>query len=250
MLSLIHGLRVLQTMSEQYQLLLSNGKQYPYQIIDSKRAKYIRIKLSNTGELSVVLPSRTLINSAHEFIKRKSEWVEKNLDKITITSQDYFPEDIQLQLLDEMWRVEYLMLPIENIKLIEKSNFRLQIQGKIEDSQLLKKKINKWCQNKAKAIFIFMLGKLAEEYGFHYNSLSIRSQKTRWGSCSNNKNISLNSKLLLMPEEIVQYVMIHELCHTIEMNHSFKFWALVQECDPSYRKHRKELKSLGGKILL
>lgn len=237
-------------MNEQHQLLLSNGKRHPYRIINSKRAKYVRIKLSNTGELSVVLPRRALVSFAHDFVRSKAEWVEKNLDKIIITSQNDFPDVIQLQLLNEMWKVEYVPLPVKSITFVENLNFELQIRGSIEDKQLIKKAINKWCQKKAKNIFVIMLNKFAKEYGFHYNRLSIRSQKTRWGSCSNNKNISLNSKLLLMPEEIVRYVIIHELCHTIEMNHSHKFWALVRECDPNYQKHRKELKSLGAKISL
>jgi len=237
-------------MNKNHRVLLPNGKYYPYKIVDSKRAKYIRIKLTKTGELSVVLPSQDLTSFAHGFVRSKAEWIEKNLDRITITLPDSLPEIIQLRLLNEIWAIEYVTLPVKSITLIETLEYVLQIKGNIEDSQLIKKTINKWCQKKAKSIFTVMLNKFAEEFGFHYNRLSIRSQKTRWGSCSNNKNISLNSKLLLMPEEIASYVMIHELCHTIEMNHSHKFWALVRECDPNYQKHRQELKSLGAKIPL
>jgi predicted metal-dependent hydrolase len=91
---------------------------------------------------------------------------------------------------------------------------------------------------------------LAEEHGFHFNRLSFRSQKTRWGSCSGNKNISLNSKLLFMSEAVVKYVMIHELCHTVEMNHSSRFWSLVEDCDPEYRHHKKQLKEYGKLVLI
>ena len=95
-----------------------------------------------------------------------------------------------------------------------------------------------------------MLQELAELHGFHYQRLSIRAQKTRWGSCSHQKNINLNCKLLFMPEEVVKYVMIHELCHTIEMNHSSRFWALVNDCDPSYKKHKQQLKDLSREVVL
>ena len=95
-----------------------------------------------------------------------------------------------------------------------------------------------------------MLEDLAEKHGFHYKKLSIRSQKTRWGSCSSSKNISLNSKLLLFSRDIVQYVMIHELCHTIQMNHSSSFWKLVEDCDPNFKNNRKELKQQEKLIFL
>ena len=95
-----------------------------------------------------------------------------------------------------------------------------------------------------------MLEQLAEEHGFHYNGLSIRAQKTRWGSCSSKKNINLNCKLLFMPVEVVNCVMIHELCHTIEMNHSSRFWDLVADCDPNYKENRKSLKLLGKELFL
>lgn len=94
--------------------------------------------------------------------------------------------------------------------------------------------------------------KLAEEkvrklngfYGFRVNRIVVRNQKTRWGSCSKNGNLSFNFRIALLPEYMVDYIVVHELCHLGQMNHSQKFWDLVSKTVPNYFAIRKELKNL------
>jgi predicted metal-dependent hydrolase len=236
-------------MNNVYQLRLAEDHYYPYKLVKSHRAKYIRIKISNIGELSVVLPRGIAEKHAHGFMQKKSNWVAKTVNKMSLVKPYSFPEKLDLSLINEVWEIEYIT---ENkpLKLEEVAQGNLQLSGSLEDWTNVKTRLNQWCKLKAKIVFKEMLEKIAEEHGFHFNRLSIRSQKTRWGSCSMNKNISLNSKLLFMPKEIVKYVMIHELCHTIEMNHSVNFWQLVEDCDAHYKNNRKQLKSLGKTVVI
>ncbi len=237
-------------MTETYQLQLADNQYYPYKLVKSRRAKYIRIKISAIGELSVVLPWGASEKHAHGFLQKKSQWILRTLENISFDKSDLFPKHLDLKLLNEYWSVEYIKSEDDAIQLKQISNNHLEIKGNIDDWEFVKNTINKWCKVKAKTLFREMLESLAEEHGFHFNRLSVRSQKTRWGSCSTAKNINLNSKLLFMPENVVEYVMIHELCHTIEMNHSSNFWRLVEDCDSDYRDNRKQLKLLGKTLAL
>lgn len=82
-----------------------------------------------------------------------------------------------------------------------------------------------------------------------YGRITIRNQKTRWGSCSSKGNLNFNCLLMLAPDEVVDYVVMHELCHLIEMNHSKAFWKQVEQMMPDYKKHRKWLKDHGNEIM-
>jgi predicted metal-dependent hydrolase len=96
----------------------------------------------------------------------------------------------------------------------------------------------------AKASLPGELAQLARKHGFIYRSVQIRKSKTRWGSCSSKKTISLSLYLMLLPEHLREYVLLHELCHTTHMNHSASFWALLDQCTNGKSKElRKELRT-------
>lgn len=237
-------------MSETYELPLSDGSYYPYQIKPSARAKYVRIKLSNQGVLWVTLPRNTAEKVAHEFILSKREWVEKNLQSVTVSARQR-PHSLDLQLISELWTIDYVPTDDKDTNkchlVADAHSQKLLLSGPsalLDDVEIVSKLLTNWLKTKAKTIFPAMLQNLAELHGFHYRRLAIRAQKTRWGSCSQDKNINLNCKLLLMPEPAVRYVMIHELCHTLEMNHSARFWRLVEDCDKDYREHQHLIKEV------
>lgn len=103
--------------------------------------------------------------------------------------------------------------------------------------------------DRAREVFPPKVAYYAQQIGVTYGRITIRNQKTRWGSCSGKGNLNFNCLLMLAPEEVQDYVVVHELCHRKEMNHSHRFWREVEKIMPDYKVHRKWLKEHGGRII-
>ena len=110
-----------------------------------------------------------------------------------------------------------------------------------QEVKLLREKTRKLVTERAKHY--------AAIIGVQYNQITIRTQRTRWGSCSSKGNLNFNCLLGLTPPKVLDYVVVHELCHLIEMNHSKQFWDAVERTLPDYKVHRKWLKDNGNKLI-
>lgn len=120
------------------------------------------------------------------------------------------------------------------------------INKKLKDTKINKPKVDtkkefQALKKEAKRFAIERLEELNKIYGFKFNKITIRNQRSRWGSCTKSGNLSLNYKIIKLPKHLADYIMVHELCHLKEMNHSQKFWDLVAKTFPNHKELRKEL---------
>jgi len=122
---------------------------------------------------------------------------------------------------------------------------KLPKTSKIEPS---KKEYNKF-KRTARDEVARRLEHFTKFYGFSYRRLSIRNQKSRWGSCSRRGDISINYRILFLPPHLADYILVHEICHLQELNHSKRFWELVGKASPDYRERRKELRKFERGLL-
>lgn len=147
----------------------------------------------------------------------------------------------------EKKRIERFLLEKENwirqkVKLQKKNAMKRQEKREMPEAE------KKYYRNLAREVLGARTGYYARKMGVTYGRISIREQKTRWGSCSSAGNLNFNWKLVLMPPELLDYVVVHELAHRKEMNHSPRFWAVVERELPDYCNRREKLKILGRQL--
>ena len=207
----------------------------PYSLIYSNKARYLRIQIKIKGEIEVILPPGFQVADAESVMQQKHSWIKKRLELIKRTENRFYllGHEIKVtQNYDLFIKRHKISIKDHHLKIISPS-------GAIEDTVTI---YNTWLRKLAKKSLIARVHTIADNLNFEIGRISIRGQKTRWGSCSKTGNLSFNYNLLKFRKEVVDYVIIHELCHLKQMNHSEKFWKLVAGFSPNYKKLRKELR--------
>ncbi|SFU82983.1 M48 family metallopeptidase [Alicyclobacillus macrosporangiidus] len=120
--------------------------------------------------------------------------------------------------------------------------------GPAVPDDILKRLFTEWYQARARVLLPERVAQWAETLGLRYRSLRIKDQKSRWGSCSSAGNINLNWRLVQAPEWVADYVIVHELCHLVELNHSPRFWALVHAAIPDAQRAKRWLREHGQEL--
>jgi predicted metal-dependent hydrolase len=202
-----------------------------YTVRESFRAKRVSLRISPRKGLEIIIPKGFNTYKIARLLAEKKTWITKHLANIVPPS---LPNTLVLTAINEIWDINYTATIANKVTLIPNPQNQLTIMGDIKNHALCHKIINKWLQQKAKLHLIPWLNDLSNKTGLNYQNVAIRKQQTLWGSCSAQNNINLNCKLLLLEPELVNYIIIHELCHTKYHNHSIKFWRLVEKLQPNY----------------
>lgn len=177
---------------------------------------------------------------------RKTLAIQINPDlSVTVRAPMYAPQSDIERILRE--KESWIQKHIEKIR--EQEAKKKEIQGESVESEYLTNEEIKKLADKALQHIPKRVSYYAKQIGVTYGRITIRNQKTRWGSCSSKGNLNFNCLLMLTSPEVIDYVVVHELCHRKEMNHSVAFWAEVEKVLPDYKEQVKWLKENGGKII-
>lgn len=203
-----------------------------YEVRVSTRAKRALLKVLPPGRVEVVVPQRFDLKRVPGFVADHQAWLKHHLGRMQANYgvEVVLPELIELPAIDESWQLMHMKAAKTELKLISPGCLQLSCEDVDQGCALLQR----WLQRRARDTLPAWLGVVSEEFALPFNRVTIRGQRTRWGSCSSQKNINLNRAMLLLEPETVRYLMIHELCHTVHLNHSPQFWALVGRCMPEY----------------
>jgi len=229
-----------------FQLKL-DGVAVKYVLKRSPVARLVWLRVTQNG-LTVTVPGNYPIKNLEQFLSSRSKWILKHLNK------RYKEVHAANQIPELFSTVKYL--GVEHhvtretdgkghsiIRLELPESVQTMCTGGIPGSELKKWLIMQSAEVIQKTVVCFCRLMKAD-----CNRIFIRDQKTRWGSCSNRKNLNFNWRLIMAPEEILDYVVIHEICHIKEMNHSEKFWKMVAEYCPDWKEKRNWLNKHGADL--
>ena len=216
------------------------------EITVNKRAgsRSVRIRVDTNGRLVATAPRYTPLL----FIKQVVNSSREELRKLFHTSGGdiHYDEGQAIGKSHTLRTVQTGMTDAPKVK-VERQTLVVYLppQSTLGDTavqRLVRDEVTKILRREAKAYLPRRLAWLATEHGFHYERVRFSHSSGRWGSCSSSGTISLNIALMKLPHELIDYVLIHELCHTRQMNHSSAFWSEVERYDPRYRMHRQQIK--------
>lgn len=221
-----------------------------YTVVENVRSKHVRFRVSVAEGLVVVVPVGFDHTRIPQLLEGKKSWLARAMhqveqQRVAMSAPEQRPERIELPTLDQIWRLEWAQTEEAAISLVEVSPFVLRISGPIDVPGVWQSELRKWLIIQARQSLVPWVNDLSQDLAIPIKRVSIRCQKTRWGSYSSNKTISLNAQLLLLPRRLAQYVLIHELCHAVHLNHSAHFWRLVRQWEPEADRLRSELKAAG-----
>lgn len=218
-----------------------NSFTYQIEILRSIR-KSISVEVIDKYKLRVKSPIFLLDSVIKDFIISKTKWIENHNSKVIDIKKTFS--------ISNLSEIPYLG---NNLTVISSSTHK---KAKVENGNLfipinkdIKTQVINWYKKEAREIITNELQYFSPQIGVNYNRVFIKSQKSRWGSCSSRMNLNFNWKIILTKPELLRYLVIHELCHLKEMNHSKKFWNLVKKFDGNFMNHRKELQRYSHYLL-
>jgi predicted metal-dependent hydrolase len=208
-----------------------------------KNVAHVGIRVSLDQQVRIVVPRGLPEEYLESILRKKEDWIQKHLHRFRTRKQSVPLAEDQFLFKGKIYNIEKDARTGCEVEVNEE---RLVIRA--GDRFFEKKNQLAWYKSEARKFFGLKVVKLSAQYGFHINKIFIRSQKTRWGSCSRRKNLSLNWKLIKAPLFVIDYLILHELVHTEFMNHSKQYWQRVQSLCPAYKTAAQWLKEHGREL--
>ena len=206
----------------------------------SKRARRLRL-VSGINGVEAIVPPDFRAEELENFVSSKRDWIIKTSRYYAKLKERCGPlEPGTIYFLGSKYRFHIVKDKFPSAVV---SDAMKLITFHVTDMRKQKQEMQRWYKEQTGNIIAERLPALAARLGLKYNKVSIKSQSSRWGSCSKKGNLNFNLLLAAAPLEVIDYVMIHELTHLAVLDHSPRFWQLVEQSDPEYKKHKEWLAS-------
>jgi predicted metal-dependent hydrolase len=203
----------------------------------SERARRLAVRVLPGGLVEIVVPRGTRPRTVEQFVARHRRWIERTLDlyrPVTDASAEALPDQVVFPATGVQFKLHHT--GSEGPVRLTANEGVIRIAGGTGRPAPLRHALQRFAMREAHAALGPWLARLSAATGLTYQRVQIRRQRTRWGSCSPSGTISLNACLMFQPAPVVNYLLLHELAHTRHMNHSRRFWRLVERFEPGWRE--------------
>ena len=217
------------------------GTPFDFRVRRSPRARRVRVSVDGTGEVEVVLPKRAPERAAAQAVRELTPWIERRRRTLARAAAEIARPEGTVPYLGRDLR----LVPQPGRERVHRRGDELLVPKRDAAAA-----IERWYRRQARAEIGPRLDAAVARAGTSYTGLTIRGQKTRWASCSTTGHMSFNWRLLLAPEAVLDYVVEHEVCHLERMDHSPRFWALLESRVPDWREHARWLRRYGPTLVL
>lgn len=214
----------------------------PYKLIKHRRARHVKMRPSAQYGLEITVPYRFNLNELSAILDSHKEWIIKHLQLIQYQPITALPTHIALGCCQQNWKIIYVEMN-SRLQLMERPDNEMVLLGNVKDKAKCQAILIRKLKQHASTCLIPILNQVSQMIHLPYQTVTVRDHKSRWGSCSSKKELQLSYKLIFLPHQLIEHVMIHELCHTKHMNHSPLFWALVASFDAAYSENKKALRN-------
>jgi predicted metal-dependent hydrolase len=218
------------------------SEQLAYAVRRSTRARRVRVVVDPLRGVEVVLPSSAPERAAAEAVREMAPWIQRRL-----AHADAIRDELERR--DGIPYLGQTLTPVAQVgrRRVHRRGDRLLVP---EGEDTAREALERWFRRVARQEVVPRLDRAVSALGCTYRDVTIRGQRTRWGSCSATGRLSFNWRLLLAPPEILDYVIWHEACHLRVMDHSRRFWGLLERHRPSYAEERRWLRDHGAMLVL
>lgn len=228
-----------------------DGREIEYSVRHSARAKNLVLKINMVSGLEVVLPKGFKMSGLDSFMKSKADWIIAKLDYYEAVKEKRRNacESSKALFLGREYDITKIIRhgSSSRVRLIDD---RLLAILPDDSRETLTRAMETWYRSQAADILKERAGLISSRLNLKYNRIFVKNQKTRWGSCSRLRNLNFNWRLIMAPIQVIDYIVVHEIAHLAEMNHSDRFWRLVGHACPDYKARRKWLRENGPLLSL
>jgi predicted metal-dependent hydrolase len=225
----------------------------PYTVRPSGRAQRVSLRIREAGLVEVVVPMHHAIPAPETVLERHAAWILRTFDRLRRFggAAGDRPVGAGTRILflgaERTIRIVREDRRRPSVALEESEIIVCLAPGSPEDIRLL---LERWIRTQAESIIPVRVHELNEQWRFRYNRITVRNQRTRWGSCSRKGALSFNWRLVILPTEVADYLICHELAHLKYLDHSPRFWSLVGKICPSFRQSERWLRKYGRSVPL